>query len=180
MINNCSCFEHASTCVHIYKLQVYAVANPGGPRRAGPPSPKVRAYILHCLASLTRRTSFPFQSLAPRPNPGSATGTLSPYIYVLFLLGQVHLCTETNRLAEVLEAAFLHRTRIDHCHAEWKATLQGHTTFTKDDPFQSELRFYAFTFTALVLFLTTRSALSPGSINSKIPQDLLGHHVFWQ
>ena len=28
------------------------VADPGGPRRPGPPSPKVRAYILRCLAQL--------------------------------------------------------------------------------------------------------------------------------
>ena len=36
----------------MYILQeiLYTVADPGGPWRPGPPSPKVRAYILHCLA----------------------------------------------------------------------------------------------------------------------------------
>ena len=53
-------------------------------------------------------------------------------------IGQVHLCTETNRPSEVMEAAFLHRTQINQCHDEWKVTIHGHTTFTREDPHRSK------------------------------------------
>ena len=57
------------------------VADPGGPRRPGPPAPKLSIHfaLFGTILYKIRRISFPFQSWAPQPigppwpNPGSAT-----------------------------------------------------------------------------------------------------------
>ena len=57
------------------------------------------------------------------------------------LSGQCHQCGEPGseqNTTEVLEAAWLHRSRVASCNEEWSSTLYGENSFYRTDDLPSK------------------------------------------
>ena len=48
-------------------------------------------------------------------------------------LGQCHRCGEGDNVTEILETAWLHRSKVNTCNEEWKSTLYGENSFYRTD-----------------------------------------------
>ncbi len=64
------------------------------------------------------------------------------FLFSFWFLGQCHICGSAGNNSAVLATTWLHRSQVQTCNEEWRATLYGENSFYRTDDIPGLLKIH--------------------------------------